>query len=164
MFLFLGVKFFAAARHQALLLQLACIWFHILRTCRLFVCLTSPHLFDIKCTVFLPACSAWYVFDCAKPSAATSEVPGMLSKGSLRSYDGWSALSCLSYVRQIYSAVHAGGHFFSKTGLQNRKLCFQNNFIRVIFTLCFNRQKSIADFLIHQTGLPVSYNLSASAG
>lgn len=79
MFLFLGVKFLSIARHQALLLQLACIWFCILRTWWIFACLTSPHLLDIKCTAFPPAHSA----DRANSSAATRELPGMLSKGSV---------------------------------------------------------------------------------
>lgn len=83
MFLFLGVKFLSIARHQALLLQLACIWFCILRTWWLFVCLTSLHLFDIKCRVFSPCTLIWHGSDCANSSAATSELPGMLFKGSL---------------------------------------------------------------------------------
>lgn len=48
--------------------------------------------------------------------------------------------------------------FFSKIGLQIGKLCFQNNFIHKIFTLCFDRQKSTDDFLIKLNSVAIFFS------
>lgn len=107
MFLFLGEKFFSIARHQALLLQLACIWFCILRAWWLFVCLTSPHLLDIKCTAFPPAHSAGAALMVLTHQQQAGNCLGCYPRAVCAPHDEWSALSCLSCVMQIYSVVPA---------------------------------------------------------
>lgn len=137
MFLFLGVKFFSTARHQALLLQLACIWFCILRTWWLFVCLTSPHLLDIKCTAFPPAHSAGAALIVLTHQQQPGNCLGCHPRAVCAPHDEWSALSCLSYVTQIYSVVpaHEGRAFFSSRVLAGKTESLVSRIISYILFL-----------------------------
>lgn len=111
---------------------------------------------------FTPCTLSWYGFDCANSSAATSELTGMLSKGSQHS-PWWMIcpfLLVICHTDLFCNASARSENTYSSQRLVCKLESFAFRIISYIKSLhcVFDRQKSTDDFLIKLNSVAIFFS------